>query len=654
MMFLRAALVAITLLVSSTGMLAHADTVETFARADETWDVQVSPDGKHLALGCSPLAELAICIYQIDSDARPKLIQKPEGARITGIYWASDTHLLYSVNLFETLKTSSGLRDVRVDRLLSYNIETADTAMLMKNARAVTNTTRIDSLLENKPDKVMMSFTFLREGNAHGNSRLQADGKREYIVYHVDLDSGTARVEDTSSRSIQRGIFDQNGERYAEILRDSERRTYEIVSLLDGQESVFKRSDVARAPLYVAGLTQDRQTLIVDFDDGERWGLHTLSLVDGSIEPYTVGGRAVGNARVITDRYRGEIVGYAYTNDLREITYTDPELAAHQSELAGALGVDHVRLTSWTRDRRVFTVSTHAPGQPVAYYMYDSVAPSVSLLGGEAPWLAETALGTVKRIDYAASDGMEIPAYVTLPAGKTEADGPFPMLVLPHGGPEGRDTAAYDWLTQAFAADGYLVLQPNFRGSSGYGAAFRNAGFGEFGGKMISDINDGAAHLVETGLAKPGGYCVLGGSYGGYAALMSGLDHADGAKCVISINGVTNPFSMLRGVDTGSSFTAYWQQYMGNLFTTTGAARDAITPTERVNEMTIPVLLLHGKEDTTVPYGQAYELSQAASGQSNVRLVTMEGEDHYLGSTVARETVLRESLSFLGQHHPAR
>ena len=122
-----------------------------------------------------------------------------------------------------------------------------------------------------------------------------------------------------------------------------------------------------------------------------------------------------------------------------------------------------------------------------------------------------------------------------------------------------------------------LVLQPNFRGSSGYGAAFRNAGFGEFGGKMISDINDGAAHLVETGLAKPGGYCVLGGSYGGYAALMSGLDHADGAKCVISINGVTNPFALLRGVDTGSSFTAYWQQYMGNLFTTTGAARDAIT-----------------------------------------------------------------------------
>ena len=215
---------------------------------------------------------------------------------------------------------------------------------------------------------------------------------------------------------------------------------------------------MARAPLYVAGLTQDRQTLIVDFDDGERWGLYTLSLVDGSIEPYTVGGRAVGNARVITDRYRGEIVGYAYTNDLREITYTDPELAAHQSELTGALGVDHVRLTSWTRDRRVFTVSTHAPGQPVAYYMYDSVAPSVSLLGGEAPWLAETALGTVKRIDYAASDGMEIPAYVTLPAGKTEADGPFPMLVLPHGGPEGRDTAAYDWLTQAFAADGYARI----------------------------------------------------------------------------------------------------------------------------------------------------------------------------------------------------
>ncbi|MEL7232130.1 MAG: prolyl oligopeptidase family serine peptidase, partial [Pseudomonadota bacterium] len=239
------------------------------------------------------------------------------------------------------------------------------------------------------------------------------------------------------------------------------------------------------------------------------------------------------------------------------------------------------------------------------------------------------------------------------PPGKTKADAPLPLVMLPHGGPEARDTAAYDWLAQAIASQGYLVMQPNFRGSAGYGAEFRNAGYGEFGGKMIDDITDGAAWAVSQGFAKPG-YCSMGWSYGGYAALMTGLKDTENAKCLISINGVTDVNMVFEDNDSRSSSFAYWENYIGDFYKTRRSERRAISPRLRADDYKMPVLLLHGDEDTTVPVRQSKSLYERLDNSADRRIMVFEGDDHQLARTPSRVKVLEESLAFLAAHHPAR
>ena len=222
-------------------------------------------------------------------------------------------------------------------------------------------------------------------------------------------------------------------------------------------------------------------------------------------------------------------------------------------------------------------------------------------------------------------------AYLTLPPGKTRADGPFRIVLMPHGGPEARDDASDDWLAQAVACAGYAVLQPNFRGSAGYGSDFRDAGYGEFGGKMVLDVIDGATKLIEEGIGASDGHCAMGWSYGGYSALMTALLDADRTKCAISINGVTDPFELIY---TGPVSLAYWEQYLGDIYKTPKDQKSAITPRDRVSEYRAPLLLIHGKEDTTVTY---YQSSMFARSAPRAELVAIEGDDHGLFNSASRK-----------------
>ncbi|MEO1419897.1 MAG: alpha/beta fold hydrolase [Pseudomonadota bacterium] len=634
---------------------AHTQTTaDTFGRAEEAWSAQVSPNGSLLATGCSPTGKRAICIFSIGGGAKPKMIPAPDGARINSLYWASDDYLIYTMSFFETLSLSSGLREVTISRALSYSMKTGKTVMLMRDGRGLTDTTTIDSLLVDDEDKVLMSFTVRTDDEPETGRLVSTGGGYSLIVLEVDLKDGEDKIVDRSSRSIWRAAYDETGERLAEIEWDIKRETFRIVSLLKGRKTVFERRNTQRFPFNgVEGLTNDRQGLIVNFDDVDRTGLHVISLVDGAISPYEIGGIGGADVGLLKDRWTNQISGYHYTDDLDRVVYTDATLAAYQSDLKAALGADTVWLTSWSKDRSAFTVRAQSMGRPADYFLFETEGPSVSPVGGEAPWLMETPLGQVSRADYTASDGLTIPAYLTLPPGTSKSDGPFPLVLMPHGGPETRDDAAYDWLAQAVAAEGFAVLQPNFRGSAGYGKAFRDAGYNEFGGLMVQDVLDGATAMVAEGVAKPEGVCAVGASYGGYSALMAALKAPDTVGCVVSINGVTAPFAMISEYGIDSPLTAYLESYMGDVFKTSRDAQAQISPASRAAELSMPVLLIHGNEDTTVPIGQATQLMRTANGKPNIRLETLEGADHYLTATVTRQSVLRSSIAHLKGSHPA-
>ena len=262
------------------------------------------------------------------------------------------------------------------------------------------------------------------------------------------------------------------------------------------------------------------------------------------------------------------------------------------------------------------------------------------------------AVGQVLAISYPARDGLNIPAILTLPAGVGSADlANLPMVVMPHGGPSSYDGVTFDWMAQYFANRGYLVLQPNFRGSDGYGRSFLHAGYGQWGAKMQDDVSDGVAAMIAEGLVDPARVCIVGASYGGYSALAGGAFTPDLYRCVVAVAPVSDLRKMISDVssDLGSRHWVvdYWKDLMGDPKSPT-VDIDAISPANSAAAFKAPVLLIHGKNDTVVPFSQSEVMQRALEKAGKpVQFIRLDGEDHWLSEGDTRIQTLRAMADFV-------
>jgi dipeptidyl aminopeptidase/acylaminoacyl peptidase len=229
------------------------------------------------------------------------------------------------------------------------------------------------------------------------------------------------------------------------------------------------------------------------------------------------------------------------------------------------------------------------------------------------------------------------------------------VVVLPHGGPASRDTLEFDWMAQSFAARGYAVLQPNFRGSTGHGQAFEAAGHGEWGGKMQTDVSEGLAFLAAQGVVDPKRACVVGASYGGYVAL-AGVTLQQGLyRCAVSYAGVSDLRALWqqKARRNGGGTTASGRDFL----TTIGAGADLKTrsPIVFADRADAPVLLIHGSDDTVVDFEQSAAMEKAlkAAGKP-VRLVRLPGEDHWVSRAETRAAFLDAAVAFVEANNPAK
>jgi dipeptidyl aminopeptidase/acylaminoacyl peptidase len=258
----------------------------------------------------------------------------------------------------------------------------------------------------------------------------------------------------------------------------------------------------------------------------------------------------------------------------------------------------------------------------------------------------------VRRVTYRAADGLEIPAYLTLPEGREPRN--LPLVVLPHGGPAARDTVEFDWWSQALADQGYAVLRANFRGSD-LNWKFMSAGFGEWGRKMQTDLSDGVRYLVKEGIVDSTRVCIMGASYGGYAAL-AGVSLQSGVyRCAISVAGISDLKRLLQQAEyrsSGNRASRYWDRFMA----VTGPddpVLDEISPIRHLNAVDVPVLLIHGLDDTIVPSKQSDLIFQALTGaHKKVQMVTLKHEDHWLSRSETRLQMLQASVAFLRANNP--
>jgi dipeptidyl aminopeptidase/acylaminoacyl peptidase len=230
----------------------------------------------------------------------------------------------------------------------------------------------------------------------------------------------------------------------------------------------------------------------------------------------------------------------------------------------------------------------------------------------------------------------------------------LPLVVLVHGGPTARDDFEFDWWASFLASRGYAVLQPNFRGSSGYGAAWEEAGYREWGRLMQTDVEDGALVLGRNGIADPERICIVGGSYGGFAALAGAALTPERYACAAAIAGVSDLPMMLSNVaiaiGSQSMPSDWWGMLIGDR-REDGAALRAVSPAHQAANVRAPVLLIHGANDTVVPIAQSRRMADALrSAGKDVRLVEYPGEDHWLSDATTRIAMLRELETFLAAH----
>ena len=417
-------------------------------------------------------------------------------------------------------------------------------------------------------------------------------------------------------------------------------------------QTIYKLENTALYSPDLVGLGRDGKSLVIRIRTGEAYGYHEIS-ADGVLSP-VLDADHVGEGQLpLFHPTTFRLAGFQRYSETTVYDYFDPVLKKLDESIPQVIGEGYrFRPESYAEDPRKMIVYSEGADDAGSYYFIDFSTGATASVGTNHPDLPAEWIAVKQQISYKAADGLQIHGLLTLPPFKGNKN--LPLVVLPHGGPKAHDNVAFDWQSQVLASRGYAVLQPNFRGSTGYGVDFENAGHGEYGRKMQTDLSDGVRWLVSQGIADAKRVAILGASYGGYAALAGATIDTGIYNCAVSIAGISDCAAFVAWKDnttgnTGSDAVLYWKLFMGP-----ESGWDEISPDKQAAKASCPVLLIHGTDDTVVPIDQSRRMESAlkAAGKS-VEFVTYAGQDHWETVGTARIEMMKSALAFLAKHNPA-
>jgi dipeptidyl aminopeptidase/acylaminoacyl peptidase len=613
--------------ISGIAAAASADApapypLEYWALREVINNAQVSPDGKYLGLMKIPSRDgnPVIEVYETADLSGEPFRVNADPMEITGFDWVSDTAIIFSLRQKVRDRIEGFNEGVYEGRLAMVDVE--DEKMRSFDEENAT----IENLLPNKPDKVVLSFL---EGGEEGPGSKIKEAFRPRSYWEFDLKKGTKSLLIRGKLSLGNIEFDADGNPW--LARGFDISRGEFIWYVrppgeSGWKEVWRQHEDEFELFSILAVddTKPDHTLVVANNGNDKAGLWSFDLNARTPDEliYRRSDVDVQGVRYHSNEWQhpDKVIGVTYVKDKLHTEYFDEMEGAVYKQLEGIIPYAwYIDINSRSRDGKTMTIYNAGPRDPGTYYLLKDGR--LDAIGSKQPLLESEKLADLQYLTYEARDGVSIPAYLTVPHG----DPPFPLVVLPHGGPFVSEVVLYDEWAQLLANNGYLVLQPQYRGSQNYGMAFYLSAFlngGQGGYKMQDDKDDGALYLVEKGLADADRLAMFGWSYGGYAALVAASRTPQIYQCVIAGAAVSDPLMQVN----------YYRYQMR------GAQRDeqlrmwddSISPLREVEKVNVPLLIVHGDVDQRVPPEHAKKyLRELERLDKTYEYVELKGADHF-------------------------
>ncbi len=649
------ACVAAGLLGLSANVVAAAPPASAFAALPEMSMVRLSPNGQRVAWTNDPGGTPLIVVFDLVTGKDLRRLQ-PSNSRVRDLDWADDRTLIISVSRSLTVAaTTIAERRYEFERYLALDVDDSNgeaRSLLMEDPeRELVSGATLEKLHAAAPGIVMMStlsFSSAAKREKIG-TRISSDRKDsgfELSLFEVATANGNGRKVESGSPYTDQWILDAAGRAVGRVEWNPESHQYSILAKsAAGWKSIYSSSDY---DFHLAGLSADGKSLLAKGSgDSSRDKVWSLPLAGGK-PVLTFEHPEFDVTSVVFDRFSDAPTGFWIGGPTPIIHWIDPKMDSIQKAVSRAFPNKGTQVLDRSADYKRIIVHVESGSSPPVYYLVDFTNKSADIIGESYPALTDATLGAVQTTSYKAPDGFEIPAYLTMPPGLEPKS--LPLVVFPHGGPYARDTGGFDWWAQFLATRGYVVLQPQFRGSTGYGADFARAGNRQWGRGMQDDITAGVRELIAKGVVDPKRVCIVGASYGGYAALAGAAFTPDLYVCAASINGIADIPQMLGfvkekwGGEESDAFD-HWKRMTGNA---SDEAVVASSPSRSVDTIRAPILLIHGSSDTVVPPSQSRNFAQLLKQKGKqCELVELPGEDHWLSTGQSRLTMLQSLEAFL-------
>jgi dipeptidyl aminopeptidase/acylaminoacyl peptidase len=614
--------------------------VEYFTKFDDYRSVTISPDGKHFAVRAINDGKIALIFIRREDMAVVGGTKGPNEGQITSVQWVNNERVVY------TSAYDNGYLDANVTagHLYAVNVDGSDNQTIF--APRYTGY-RIISLLPEEEDYILLA-TF---PPVNGWSQSSRDLGRHTEIVKLDINWGRSRKLYRMPLRNSLPIADDQGHvlfTVATTIND-ETRVFSRASDDDEwvEQAIHERTSDKVRPLSLS--SDGRYAVLWDEEGADGMGvLYRYDLKTKDLQVLHESKEVTLNQWFSDSKTKLPIIGLSAPDDYI-YHYFDPEhpLAGLHQSLRNAFKEQFISFHSSTEDDRLIVVYVSSDQNPGEYYLFDAQTKKAKFLMARRSWIDKQRLRPVQNIELTARDGQKLRGYLTLPADEKK---PYPLVVLPHGGPFGiRDYRDFNGEVQLLAHNGYAVLQVNFRGSGGYGTAFEKAGHRQWGQAMQDDLTDATQWLVEQGYADKNRMCIFGASYGGYAALMGVIREPDLYRCAIGYAGVYDLNMMYEegGLRYYSDGVTYLERTLGE----DSPELKAYSPVHQVDKIKVPLFIAHGGEDRVVPDEHAKALRDALKdANKEFEWLHYRREVHGFANQEHLQAFYSKVLAFLDEH----